>query len=145
MSTNQTLPWEVINLKVTTSTQYPNLNMAKINKEHTINLRRGFNDMVKVVLNFMDKETRYLEFLDKRASIHPRCLFAKHHEREIGHDLKNLADLKQRLLLLRDNVFVVGDQNTLEDVLVVDCFMPVSEDAVNSSELGMALYNIDKV
>lgn len=136
--------WEIIDFSRGNLDCYHHVSANGINKDLTIKLRKGFHDMAKLVDQFKEKEQDYLDFLEKRACFHPRCLFVQHHQKEVNADYLQLCQLRIRLLQLRDNILVVGDQKALPDITVVDCYMPGSGPSVDHAELGLAIYGINK-
>lgn len=132
--------WE--NIKFNNILQYSHLNPDNINKEKTLSVRRGFHSMALVLNNFMDREKDYLAFLAKRASVPPRCFFTTAHRVEVDADLVQLHKLWCRMIACRDKVYVVGEDSNTHEIQVVDLYMPVNEETIDASELGMALFGV---
>lgn len=132
--------WEELSNLASTLTGYAPLDLATINREHTISLRRGFNAMAQVFDSFIDKEREYLNFLTKRSKVSPRCYFIKAHQMEVDADMVQLHKMKIRMMECRDKVLVVGNQENVCDIHFANVYMPTSSDEIDSMELSMALY-----
>lgn len=137
-------PWEIVDLTMSTMEAYPHVDVTKINRELTAKLRKCFHDVAMMMEHFKEKEHDYLDFLAQRACFHPRCLFIPHHEKEVKADYIHLCQLKARLIQLRDNILVQGGQRNLADITILDCFLPGGDTPLDTSELHLAIYGINK-
>lgn len=125
-------------------TNYEDLNVHCINIEKTIKLRKGFDSVINNYNSVIAFENQYLQFLQRRIRMFPRCLFAKQHQNEIEADRNWLKKEKARYLDCRDNVVVVNpsELEEVQDVQVFNLMMPFNMEQVNSDELGMGLHGI---
>lgn len=132
--------WEDVDVVKDVVSDYKTGPPLNVNKDHTVQIRRGFHSVVQILSSFIDKERDYLAFLAKRASFSPRCYFVKAHQMEVDTDMIQLHKLKTRMIACRDKVCVIGNKTNIQDLHVVDLYMPISEEPIDTFEMCMALY-----
>lgn len=132
--------WEKLETVYQSLSDYSSVKPHDVNKEHTLQIRRGFHSVAQLLESFIEKEREYLTFLAKRASFSPRCYFVKAHQMEVDTDMVQLHKLKTRMTACRDKCFVVGQEANIKDLHIQNLYMPSTEEPIDSFEMCMALY-----